>query len=168
MTVSEKDEWAEIPLTQGKVAIVDPCDSHLAKWKWSAAKDKKQFYARRVAFVSRKGPRPLIVYLHHAIIGKPIKKGVVVDHINGNPMDNRRSNLRFIDIRQNCINRKNRREGRVSSKYVGVSWSQSNRRWVAQITTDRKYRYLGVFKSEEEAANAYRTALNESRLGGRS
>jgi dTMP kinase len=80
----------EIELTQGKVALVDDDDfEELNQFKWHVKKDhNRAFYAARVT------PRPnrRLIFMHRQIL-KDIPEGMEVDHVNGNGLDNRRSNL---------------------------------------------------------------------------
>ncbi len=92
----------------------------------------------------------------HNVIMKP-RYGLVVDHINGNGLDNRLSNLRICTYRQNMWNR--RKTARpTSSIYKGVSWIKSHERWRASIRHYGKSIYLGEFIDEVEAAKAYDAA----------
>lgn len=88
----------EIPLTQGKVAIVDDEDyAALSQYKWQVTKRRHTCYARRAIGGGK------YLYMHTAILGK--KEGFMADHINGNGLDNRRDNLRLVTQRQNSQNR---------------------------------------------------------------
>ena len=137
----------EIKLTQGKVALVDDDDfEYLNQWKWHARKDCNTYYARRT-----KNRIPL--YMHHDIIGKPIK-GIVTDHIDGNGLNNQRYNLRHITHRQNGQNR----HGKKTSQYVGVRLFRN--KWESQITINGKSKYLGLFIKEKDAHEAYKKALD--------
>lgn len=140
----------EIPLTQGKAALVDDADYEwLMQWKWHFGASG---YAIRCV---RKGGRQTI-RLHRIIINAP--NGMEVDHINRDRLDCRRSNLRVVSRAQNQHNagkhtRKN--QGACSSQYKGVSWRKARKVWVAGIGLNRKWIYLGFFNSEIEAARAY-------------
>jgi hypothetical protein len=74
----------------------------------------------------------------------------LIDHINNNPLDNRRENLRIVTPEQNSMNRKSQKQS--LSKYIGVS--KSHKKWIAEITFKGKKFYLGRFNSEIEAAKA--------------
>jgi len=94
-------------------------------------------------------------FLHRLIIGA--KPGEVVDHINGNGLDNRRSNLRICSVGQN------RQRGvefkRGASGYRGVHKRRD--RWKAQIWHENKNIYLGTFISKQDAARAYDAKAKE-------
>ena len=82
---------------------------------------------------------------------------LVVDHINNVKTDNRLENLQLITAREN--NSKDRKGG--TSGYIGVSWDKSSNKWKSRIRTNGKEKYLGMFKDELKAAEAYQTALKE-------
>ena len=132
-----------IPLTRGKVALVDSEDyEYLSRWSWSAT-------ARGYAFRgSRAGGKNERIYMHRQIM--KVSDGWEVDHINGDRADNRKSNLRICEHRQNCYNRR-----AVINKYghLGVSKNGKNG-FMARITIGPKTFHLGTFGSVEEAAMA--------------
>lgn len=76
-----------------------------------------------------------------------------VDHIDGNGMNNRRSNLRDVSDKVNSENR--RKRTKFSSKYLGVSYAKDRNLWTAHIQVNCKQKNLGRFKSEEEAYSVY-------------
>ncbi|CAL67452.1 NUMOD4 motif-containing HNH endonuclease [Christiangramia forsetii] len=80
----------------------------------------------------------------------------VVDHIDGNPLNNKLSNLRIVTNRENTNNsRKN-----TLSKFIGVSWNHNAGKWRASIVVSRKLIHLGYYSDEKKAAEAYRNAFN--------
>lgn len=91
-------------------------------------------------------------YMHRAILRAP--KGMLVDHIDGNGLNNRRSNLRLATRQQNCVNR--RRGYTTRSGYRGVyPTDRPNRTWTVEITVNgRRYR-LGRFDDKVAAAREY-------------
>lgn len=95
-----------------------------------------------------------ITFLNHKPDGN---NGLIVDHVNNNHLDNRLDNLQLITQRENTS--KDKRGG--SSQYVGVDWYKQNKKWRARIRINGKLKYLGLFKEELEAANAYKERLNE-------
>lgn len=142
--------FVEIPLTQGKVALIDAKDgARITCYKWYACFQRGRWYAMR-----RKGTkagRQVNQYLHHLIL--PPIPGKEVDHKFGNGLDNRRKHLRYFTRRQNNANR--RKSSGLSSRYKGVTWDKQHARWRAQIQNFKKHLYLGLFKSERAAARAY-------------
>jgi len=149
----------KIKLTQGKSAIVDDVDGHLANWNWYAAfsPSTKTFYAVRKTKLA--SGRWISTYLTHALVGIPISNALVVDHRDGNTLDCRRENLRLTDRRVNRSNSGRRRGGKTTSIFVGVYWYARSQRWRADIRIGGRGRYLGYFDHEEDAAAAYQAAL---------
>jgi hypothetical protein len=80
----------------------------------------------------------------------------MVDHIDGNKLDNRKSNLRKCTKAQNAVNSKIRSTN--TSGYRGLWWRDSRKRWVARIMVDGKHLWLGSFKKKTDAAKAYNDA----------
>ncbi len=133
-----------ISLTQGKHAIVDAADyAGLAKYRWYAqrADRSRTFYASRTH-----GGRA--ISMHRQIMKPP--RGMVVDHINGNGLDNRRCNLRVCTQLQNSQNSRRRRPGK--SRFRGVF--PRGDKWEAKVQHNRREHYLGLFDDEVEAARA--------------
>jgi hypothetical protein len=91
-----------------------------------------------------------ICFLNH----KPNGHKSIVDHIDGNHLNNRLDNLQIITQRQNLSKDKKNK----TSKYTGVCWNKRAKKWFSQIRDGKKVIYLGVFRSELEAANAYKKA----------
>jgi len=138
-----------IPLTQGKFAIVDAEDyDRLVKYKWHTNQDGNNFYA--YTFLS-KGNKKKRVFMHRLIMNAP--KGLFIDHIDGNGLNNRKCNLRLCTPAQNVQN--SRPRSNTSSKYKGVFWNKTNKKWIATIHKGDNRIYLGGFDDEIEAALAY-------------
>lgn len=93
-------------------------------------------------------------YLHNLIIGK--KAGYVVDHINRNKLDNRKSNLRFITQRQNCLNRSMNKNN--TSGHRGVIFDSRIKKWCARIAVFGKSLHIGSYSNIEEAILARKNA----------
>lgn len=95
-------------------------------------------------------------FLNHKTKGH---KGKVVDHIDNDRMNNKLSNLQLITNRQNCS--KNRTG--ISDK-TGVFWRKNRGHWFSQIQINGKQTYLGSFKTELEASNAYQNKLKQIQI----
>lgn len=83
----------------------------------------------------------------------------MLDHIDNNRQNNRISNLRPATLRENCRNSSASKRG--TSKYLGVSWNRSKKRWDSTITVDRECIRLGRYQTEIEAAEAYDRAARK-------
>lgn len=141
--------FKKIFLTRGLSTVVDAADYEwLSQWGWYAS-----FYGYAVR-KEKIGDRWVVVWMHRSIMKTP--KGMFTDHISGDRLDNRRSNLRICTRQQNSMNIKPR-EG-TSSKFRGVYWSKVAEKWQAYINVDGKRNHLGLFLSEAEAAIAYNNA----------
>ena len=152
----------EIPLTQGKVAIVDAADFEwLNQWKWYAHYDPSTdgFYAvRNIELPKGEKRNRKSVKMHRVIMGEP--EGFKIDHADGDGLHNRRINLRIATNQQNAFNRKKRSDNR--SGHTGVSWHNSSGKWQAQINRNGKRKCLGVFPLREDAIECYRKAAVET------
>jgi hypothetical protein len=93
-------------------------------------------------------------YLHRIIMNCP--EGMFVDHINHNPLNNSRSNLRIVTLQQNNMNRSKTK--RNTSGVLGVSWHKPNEKWRVQIVLNNKNIYLGSFDNLEDASQARKEA----------
>jgi len=143
----------EILLTKGKVAIVDDADyEYLSRWKWQVS---KQGYARRTYYNNGKRTK---LFMHLAILQPP--PGFIIDHINGNSLDNRRENLRLATPSQNNANR-HRPNPKIHSQYKGVTLDTRRHRWYAQISHNDCVIHIGTFTNELEAAKAYDAKAKE-------
>src|SRR5262245_40083957 len=138
---------AEIPLTKGKVALIDDEDCEIvSQFKWCAMESGGNWYAVRSERLGVNRKRHVL--MHRLIIGAP--DGVFVDHRNGNGLDNRRENLRLATNSQNNCNSRPHRGSR--SGYKGVKRSRNGKRWVAEIAAGGKQFCLGTFDTPEDAA----------------
>jgi len=148
----------EIELTQGKVAIVDDEDADLALLNWYYDKG----YARRnIPGDNGKQKQEL---LHRVVyerkLGRELRPGEQVDHVDRNTVDDRRENLRLATNAQNGANQ-GKPKGTYSSEYKGVCWNKQNKNWRAVIMVNQKSIHLGYFIEEFEAALAYDRAAKE-------
>lgn len=150
-----------IQLTQNKTTIVDDDDyeryGHL-KWHYAhgrAVRRHGQWTRDRKKITGT-------TWLHREIMGNP--EGLLVDHINGNPLDNRKENLRLCIQSQNMANARKTTKKKTSSTYKGVHKESSagyKNPWSAYITKDKKRQNIGHFATEEEAALAYNQRAEE-------
>lgn len=142
-----------IPLSQQKVTTIDLEDwINVRKFKWCAYKKEKDltFYAT-TAIPGIK--RNSLLRLHTFICNPP--PGFLVDHIDGNGLNNCRNNLRICSHSENARNRK--KSLKTKSKYKGA-YLQPENRWRATIKINDEALCLGCWDTEEEAAKAYNEA----------
>lgn len=136
-----------IQLTKGKQAIVDDEDfGYLNEHKWhinckyaSRIKDKK------------------VLWMHKIIMKCP--KGMQIDHINFDTLDNRKSNLRVCTVAQNNIH--HRKSKNNTSGLKGVYLTLSTGKWRAMIGVNKKLLHLGYFETREKASMAYNKKAKE-------
>ena len=134
-----------IELQRGLMAMVDDSDYErvIACGKWNAKKSGRTFYARQ-----SRSNRPERV-MHKFLTGWDY-----VDHINGNGLDNRRSNLRLATHAQNMGNKRRYRNN--TSGYKGVApFNGRGKPWIAYINCGGKRTYLGLFEAAIDGARAY-------------
>lgn len=149
------DDTRLITLTQGQFAIVDTADyAWLSQWKWHAQwhRSNNTFYATRdLPEINKKryGTMPM----HRQILGLARGDKRMGDHVNGQPLDNRRSNLRIATSFENQHNRRIRRDS--TSGFKGVFKVKDYDYWKAEIVVNGIWIYLGVHPTPEEAHAAY-------------
>lgn len=145
-----------VPLGRGLAAVIDAADAALVtEYRWRPLPQPRgRWYA--VA-----DHRRHLLYMHRLILGA--RPGEMIDHANGNGLDNRRCNLRLATNTQNMANTGKHRLNRPpSSQYKGVHWDSARGAWKALIGDGHgRQRFLGRFSSEEEAARAYDEAALE-------
>lgn len=137
-----------IELTKNQFTVVDSrTKKEILKHKYCASISGGKYYA--VTYIDSKQ-----VYLHRLLTDAP--QGSVVDHINGNTLDNRKRNLRL------CLHKENVRNQRLHpdklQKYRGVDYMKSKEKYRARITVDGKEIHLGLFDTDVEASSAYKKA----------
>jgi hypothetical protein len=140
-----KTDVLEIPLSKGFVALVDAdMFDELSSFRWSLRQNHGNNYARAWSAGAN-------ILMHRVVMRA--KKGQIVDHINRNGLDNRRSNLRFVTSLQNLMN------SRPKSKHGYKGLSLDNRRdakpWQAIARVNGRPKSLGYYATREEAALAY-------------
>lgn len=137
-----------LPLSKGLFALIDKSDvGRLSHWLWSAMVRRAPYtpYAMRRQMYKT-------IYLHRFVVDAP--DGMDVDHINGNGIDCRKSNLRV------CTHAENQRNYTktvkpTSSKFKGVSLDNNRNLWCAKLKDHGQSIDLGRFASEEDAAKVY-------------
>lgn len=143
----------EIQLTQGKVALVDDdMYDELNQFKWYANNLKGKFYAVRNLRINKKYVKSIL--MHRFIMST--NNGLVVDHLNGITLDNRKCNLR------NCTHSENLKNQKISIKntsgYKGVSWNKNHKSYEVRIKNNNITIQIGNFKNIIDAARAYNAA----------
>lgn len=138
----------EILLKGNKTVLVDNEDyDMLIQHHWFAT--KKGYVCGII-----RTPSVKMVLMHRIIMAPP--KGVTIDHINGNPLDNRKCNLRICTHAENSRNKGKPKNNTSGYKGVGVAW---NYKFIASIGVNGKTIALGCsFETAEDAARAYNEA----------
>lgn len=127
-------------------------------YTWSVRLDRKnsRFYVRTETY----GEKKTTVSLHRFLL-EVTDSSLQVDHINGNSLDNRKSNLRVVSNAENQQNRSKGAQSNSKSGVRGVSWHKASKKWCAQIKVDGKTIWLGVHKTIEEAEQVVKEARRE-------
>jgi hypothetical protein len=152
----------EIPLSQGYVALVDDEDYEAvtAAGRWCVELGSSVPYAARSYTRTDRPRRPdgrlsnSVIRMHAFLTGWSL-----TDHINGNGLDNRRSNLRPASPTGNSFNQRTRRDN--TSGYKGVSWVAKRGTWRAYIQVEGRMLHLGAFVDPADAARAYDEAARK-------
>ena len=118
---------------------------HVA-WNWSA-KDYYACYTKYFGTIDGK-PKYKAIFLHRLILN--IDNEYVVDHINHNTLDNRKSNLRVTNGKNNVRHRSGKNSNNTSG-YRNVSWNNYYQKWIVQLQIDGKNVILGKFDDVDEA-----------------
>lgn len=141
----------EIPLTKGYVTVVDAIDGDLIAINWFVKRSNgDNYYAR--ARVARRNNTPLHRVVMSRILGRELTSNEFVDHIDGDSLNNQRSNLRLATAAENQWNSGLSKAN--TSGFKGV-WKTSSGRWRASLYYHRNAIWLGTFDSPEEAYQAY-------------
>lgn len=160
-----------VPLTQGQFTKISAHRyAHFSQWKWYAQWNPctQSFYAYRSEQLGKgsgSGNRKRrAISLAREVLGLDSFDKRIADHINHDTLDNTDGNLRVCDRLQSMHNQRGKRNGK--SIYKGVHWqkwrkSETNGRWCANITVNRKRKFLGYFGTELEAYAAYCEAARE-------
>lgn len=141
-----------IYLTQGQIALIDDEDfDRVNCFKWTADKVGLGFRAMRACYPGNN--KRITIFMHRFIMDAP--QGTIIDHINRNALDNRKSNLRFCTKAENQRNRTSRQINNTSG-YKGVT--KVRNKWAARISHQSKRIHLGYFVNIHQAAEAYNQA----------
>ena len=147
----------EIRLTQGYITIVEAIDADLASLMWLPVDKNGRIYVWRKEEPYHVNKKARTLYLHRVIfervIGRTLDKNELVDHIDNDQLNNRRSNLRLATYIENSQNSKKRSHN--TSGYKGVLWSKQRQRWQATIVVNKQRKHLGFFEDPELAYKAY-------------
>lgn len=132
-------------------ALIDAEDyERVSTTKWSAKQNGKSRYATATSF--NHVPQRLQALHRYIMWAKP---GQIVDHINGDTLDDRKQNLRFVTAQQNAWNMRRPTFPGKTSRFKGVSWDKHRGRWLAGITFKGERHDIAHFDAEEDAARAY-------------
>jgi hypothetical protein len=149
--------YRRIYLGEDEWTILDQQDYYrFGNLKWGVCGHDEHIYGGRFIKTTKSSGIKL-VYLHREIMNAP--EGLLVDHINSDTLDNRRANLRLATHSQNSCNRP--KKSNTSSRFIGVSFLKSRKRWRAAIRHHGKRIFLGYFDSEIEAGKAYDEAAKK-------
>lgn len=147
----------EIILNKGLKTLVDDEDfEELSKFTWYSVEHAGCIYAQRTLNVKTgKLYKSYAVLMHRQIL----RPEGIIDHKDGNGLNNQRSNLRKCTHQQNMFNRKARKNS--SSKYKGASRIKKTGKWLAVINVGNEHHRLGLFDREIDAAIAYDNAAKK-------
>lgn len=140
----------EIVLSKGQICVVDDDDyNRLMQFNWRPFITKHNIYASASMKVDGKHKS---VFMHRFILNLT-DKNIIIDHKDGNGLNNQKSNLRKCNFSENNINTTSHKGS--SSKYVGVSYCEHpyrKKKWSADMQINGNTIRLGRYKTEEEAA----------------
>lgn len=138
-----------LQINQNQFVLLDDDDfEKFSKWSWQV---NNSGYVRRTLKRRMFKLPQTTIYLHRVMMEPP--KGMVVDHINGDKLDNRRQNLRVVTQQQNQWNRHKTNRNNKSG-YTGVTWAKYNKNWLARIKVNGKQMCLGSHYNIEDAVKA--------------
>ena len=142
----------QIQLTRGQFATVDDEDfDRLSKFKWHTITPGTVMYAQTRLFSGKSGTKGELKYMHRMIMNAP--PGMVVDHIDGDGLNNSKKNLRICTQKNNCANRGANKNS--ASGIKGVTYCKQTGKWRAVIEHQGKQKSLGRHSTIEGAKSAY-------------
>lgn len=140
-------------------ALVSVEDDDLAKYNWHCHLDGNTAYVRRWTSGTMATRKQLFLHrvILERILGRPIQKGKIPDHLDGDGLNNTRDNLREVTQSQNMMNR--RKNKLISSGYKGVYIN--GKKWRAALFINKKQKHIGTFDTPEQAHAAYCVAAKK-------
>ena len=147
LTIDSRIALVPLHSDQGRChAIVDADDGgRVSSLAW--------FRHRRTGYPTYRCCNGDLLTMHVWVVGPP-PPGLVIDHINGNKLDNRRSNLRLLTVADNGLNRHRSNKNNRSSGTPGVSWCTASQKWRVQIRRHGRDYFGGYFSAEADARDA--------------
>lgn len=136
-----------------KYTLVDDEDfGYFNQWKW--------YFSSRgyVTHSTYNKGKVGIIYMSRLIMN--VKRGEIIDHINGDKLDNRKCNLRFCTPQQNNMNRGIQKNN--TSGYKGVSWNKEKNKWQSYFIFNNRKKHLGYFSDKVEAALIYNQTIQQN------
>lgn len=156
LSMASSDHTIQIPLNNGKFSSIDAVDVDCLDFKWTLA-----VYKGTHSYLMRRAPRSQgghVIFLHRVILeralGRPLNEGEFTDHINGDTLNNCRSNLRLANKAQNQMNQAKRKDNKSGVR--GVCWVTGKKKWRATVAAYGKEHHLGYFDNIEDAIEARR------------
>lgn len=158
-----------INISKGLFTQVDDRDyDDVIRWTWVAANSKSKnsthqkdkCYAVTWDKINKTGKKIRLATMIWEKYNGPVPVGLIVDHHNGDPLDNRLENLRLSTRGQNNCN-KSKTTKPCSSIYKGVCWLKNICKWQAQISFQKKSYLIGYYDDEKIAALAYNEKARE-------
>ncbi|WP_080414638.1 HNH endonuclease [Burkholderia ubonensis] len=142
----------EIRLTNGDIALVDDHDfESLSKYTWQLS---QKGYARR-QWTEKNTGKKMQIFMHRQILGLTPSDGIFTDHIDGNRLNNQRSNIRTCTLTENNRNRRVGKNSSTGLKGVFRRTRAKGDRFIASITFNNRIIYLGTFDTPEDAHKSY-------------
>lgn len=143
----------QVPVGDGLFALVDAEDYPVvSRHRWYASQQGGTTYAHRNVTKAAH----TVESMHRMVLGPPPHASLVVDHKDGNGLNNCKTNLRFVSKSGNALNQARHRDAEMT----GVR-EVSPGRWTARMVVNKKYRHIGTFDSKDAAVAARRQATTQ-------
>lgn len=140
----------------GSVKVDDEDHERIGQFVWCEDRHPSRNATYACRYVRIANGSQTLIHMHRDILGLSQGDGVLVDHADGDGLNNQKSNLRKATPAQNNHNHKLRSDSR--SGYKGVSWSKRSGVWHASIHQDGAHVFLGSYANRDEAGVAYNVA----------